>query len=194
LIARVRGTLLSRGGEVVEVATPGGVVYEVAVPLTVAERLPPVGKEVDLRTVYLLREDHAALFGFLDVDERSLFQRLNGASGVGPRLALAMLSTYPASRLARALVEKDIGALVQIAGVGKKKAEKIVLELADRVGDLSVDATPPSGPVPQAQAAVRALIALGMSFPEADGAVRAVLDQGSPSDTNELVRRALARK
>ncbi|MSR22197.1 MAG: Holliday junction branch migration protein RuvA [Gemmatimonadetes bacterium] len=193
MISRIRGKLVARGVDGVEIATAGGVVYEIAVPLTVAERLPPLGEEMELRTVYVVREDHAALYGFLEVGERLLFQRLLGASGVGGKVALAMLSTYSAPRLARVLAERDVGALVQVPGIGKKKAEKLVVELADRVGDLPLDGTEPLGTVGSAQAAVRALVALGMSFAEAEGAVRGVLEDGALTDTNELVRRALAR-
>ena len=193
MIGRIRGTLVARGMEGVEIATPGGVVYEISVPLTVAERLPALGEEIELRTVHVLREDQAALYGFLDPGERALFQRLLGASGVGGKMALAMLSTYSAPRLVRALTDRDVGALVQVPGIGKKKAEKLVVELADRVGDLAVDVAEPSGHAQRAQAAVRALAALGMSFGDAEAAVRDALEEDDvPSDTNELVRRALA--
>ena len=175
-----------------EVATPGGVVYEVEIPLSVAERLPSPGQELELRVVQVVRDDFLGLYGFLEVAERTLFQRLLGASGVGARLALAMLSTYPAPRLARALVEKDVGALVQVSGVGRKTAERLVLELSDRVKDLQLEGTAGARPTEGAQAAVQALMALGMSFQDADRAVRGVLEKGDPSDVDELVRLALA--
>lgn len=177
-----------------EVETSGGVVYEVEVPLTVLQRLPPEGGAVELRTVQVVRQDFVALYGFLEPSERVLFQRLLGAAGVGPNLALAMLSTFPAPRLAQALVEKDLPALTQVSGVGKKKAERIVLELADKVADLAfasggADETP-SGP----REAVSALIALGYSFSEADAAVRNVLEEGEALSTEALIRKALAEK
>tara|TARA_Y100000588_G_scaffold346806_1_gene395056 strand:- start:2494 stop:2901 length:408 start_codon:yes stop_codon:yes gene_type:complete len=133
-----------------------------------------------------------ALYGFLDVHERRLFQRLLNASGVGPKLALTMMSTYSSERLARALVEKDVTALQQVNGIGKKKAEKIALDLADKVDDLVL--VTPSSPesVGVAQEAVQALVALGYSFGDADDAVRAVLEAGAPNDTEDLIRRALA--
>ena len=192
MISRLRGTLLSRTEDGVEVATPGGVVYEVEIPLSVAERLPSPGQELELRVVQVVRDDFLGLYGFLEVAERTLFQRLLGASGVGARLALAMLSTYPAPRLARALVEKDVGALVQVSGVGRKTAERLVLELSDRVKDLQLEGTAGARPTEGAQAAVQALMALGMSFQDADRAVRGVLEKGDPSDVDELVRLALA--
>ncbi len=192
MISRLRGTLLSRTEDGVEVATPGGVVYEVEIPLSVAERLPSPGQELELRVVQVVRDDFLGLYGFLEVAERTLFQRLLGASGVGARLALAMLSTYPAPRLARALVEKDVGALVQVSGVGRKTAERLVLELSDRVKDLQLEGAAGAKPTEGAQAAVQALMALGMSFQDADRAVRGVLEKGDPSDVDELVRLALA--
>ena len=103
LISRLRGLLLTNDFSTVEVETSGGVVYEVEVPLTVVEHLPPIGTQVELRTVQVVREDSVSLFGFLEAHERDLFRRLLTASGVGAKLALAMLSTYSARRLAQAL-------------------------------------------------------------------------------------------
>lgn len=196
MISRLRGTLLSQLDEVVEIATPGGVVYEVDVPLTVAQRLPSVGGEIELLTLQIIREDLNALYGFLEPGERELFRRLMGVSGIGGRLALAMLSTYPAARLVRALLEKDVAALVVIAGVGKKTAERLCLELADRVKDLDL-APPPSGSsgaVGPVQEAVRALTALGMTYIEADRAVREVAEQDGAAGASELIRKALAAR
>jgi Holliday junction DNA helicase RuvA len=192
VISRVRGKLLSRRELGVEVATEGGVVYEVEVPLTVVARLPAVGEPVELRTVQIVREDSVALYGFLDADERRLFQALLGATGVGAKLALAMLSTYSAPRLVRALSERDLPALVQVPGVGKKTAERLVVELADRVEHLGIEHdTMPAGGV-GAHEAARALVALGMSFQDAERAVQEALEDGKGLAPDELVRRALA--
>ena len=117
---------------------------------------------------------------------------------MGPKVALAMLSTYSARRLVQALAEKDVNALKQVSGVGKKTAERIVLELADRVEDLALGAPGAAGAGPGdgpgAQEAVAALVALGYSFVDADAAVRGALTQGEPESTDELVRRALAKR
>ncbi len=193
MISRLQGLLLSRGEDRVEIETKGGVVYEVEVPLTVLERLPTPGNALELRTVHVVTETSAALYGFVEAIERALFQRLLTASGVGAKLALAMMSTYSAERLARALVEKDTTALQQVSGIGRKKAEKIALDLADKVTDLAIltPSRPESG-TGAAQEAVKALVALGYSFGEADLAVRAVLESGVPSTTEELIRQALA--
>ncbi len=194
MISRLQGTLLAREGERVELETNGGVVYEVEVPLTVLERLPVPGGALALRTVQVVTETSVALYGFIDAHERALFQRLLTASGVGAKVALAMMSTYSAERLARALVEKDTVALQQISGIGKKKAEKIALDLADKVADLAI-LTPTradGGSAGEAQEAVQALVALGYSFGDADKAVRDVLESGAPDTTEDLIRRALA--
>jgi Holliday junction DNA helicase RuvA len=174
MISRLKGVLLTRDPESVEVETPGGVVYEVEVPLTVLERLPHPGAPVELRTVQVVTDSSVALYGFVDDLERTLFQRLLTASGVGGKLALAMMSTYRADRLARALVEKDLAALQQVSGVGRKKAERLAIELADKMADLAVAGPPHAGGAPGkgAQEAVQALVALGYSFSDADRAVR----------------------
>jgi Holliday junction DNA helicase RuvA len=199
LISRLRGTLISRELDHVEVETAGGVVYEVQIPLLILERLPkPPVPDFEIRTFQVIREDSDTLYGFLEPVERELFSRLLGASGVGPKVALAMLSTYSARRLAQALAEKDLNALKQVSGVGKKMAERIVLELADKVEDLAVVATGPNGgggvTGPGAQEAVGALVALGYSFVDADAAVRHALADGEAAGTDELVRRALAKR
>lgn len=196
MISRLRGTLLSRDASGVEVETPGGVVYEVEVPTTVLERLPAEGQPVEMRTLQVVREDSVALYGFLSAGERTLFRRLLTASGVGPKVALAMLSTYTAERLARALVEKDVPALQRVSGVGKKTAERLALELADKVSDLALSAgpSPVPGGAPGVQEAVAALVALGYGFAEADEAVRAVIAQGDVDSADTLIRRALAHQ
>jgi Holliday junction DNA helicase RuvA len=175
-----------------EVETHGGVVYEVEVPITVLERLPDQGDLVELRTVQIVTESSVALYGFLSVHERSLFQRLLTATGVGPKLALSMMSTYSAERLARALIDKDVAALVQVPGIGRKTAEKLTVELSDRIADLAfiTPSEPSGGNV--AQEAVQALISLGYTFGDADRAVRSALEAGTPKSAEELIRRALA--
>lgn len=193
MISRLRGTLLSREEGKVEVATPGGVVYEVEVPLSVAERLPPLGQEVELRTVMVVREDVQELYGLLDVGERALFQRLLGTKGVGGKNAVSMLSTFPASRLVRVLTERNVAALTQVSGIGKKTAERLVLELSDRMKDLEMGAESVAM-ADGTEAAVRALTALGMTAQEAERAVRAVLNEEGVLETDELVRKALANR
>jgi Holliday junction DNA helicase RuvA len=194
LISRVRGQLLTRSADGrVEIETPGGVVYEVAVPLTVLQRMPAPGSPVELRTVQVVREDALDLYGFLDENERGLFRRLMTVSGIGPKLALQLLSTYDGRRLARALAEKDVGALQRVSGVGKKTAERLVLELSDKVADLATGGLEVSsgGASAMAQEAVAALVALGYNFTDADDVVRRVLEDGGAESAQDLIRKAL---
>ncbi len=195
MISRIRGKLVTRELDYVEVETAGGVVYEIQIPLSILERLPkPPADNFEIRTLQIVREDSVTLYGFMEAYERELFRRLLGASGVGPKVALAMLSTYSARRLAKALAEKDVHALTQVSGVGKKTAERIILELADKVEDLAVGPEgEPGGPAPGAQEAVAALVALGYTFVDADAAVRGALAKGEAENTDDLIRRALAK-
>lgn len=191
MISRLKGVLLTRDPEGIEVETAGGVVYELAVPLTVLQRLPRPGESVELRSVQVVTDSSIALYGFVDEVERTLFRRLLTANGVGAALALKLMSTYSAPRLARALVEKDLPALQQVSGVGRKKAEKLVVELADRVADLAVGEAGTPGVPAGAQEAVQALVALGYSFADADQAVRRALEEGAAT-AEDLTRRALS--
>ena len=196
MISRLRGHLLSRNAEgVIEVETAGGVVYEAEVPLTVLQRIPTPGSPIELRTLQVVRDDSVALFGFLEVGERELFRRLMVVKGVGPKLALKVLSAYAAPRLARALAEKEVSALQQVSGVGKKTAERLVLELWDKVADLAMGGPGAEVPTPPvAQEAIAALVALGYNFTDADAAVRRVLENGGAESAEELIRKALERR
>ena len=190
MIAGVRGTVTARSGDLVTIATAGGVSYEMAVPLGVLEQLPPAGGEVHLHTVLVVREDGWALFGFETADERIVFQRLLGASGVGPRLALGLLSALGSDRVVRAIAEGDLAALCTVSGVGKKKAERMVLELKDRMGDLEITGEP-TGIGSAGDQSVNALLTLGYGQMEADGAVRTVLAGNGTADTADVIRSAL---
>jgi Holliday junction DNA helicase RuvA len=193
MISRVRGVLLRREMELAEVMTAGGVGYELEIPLSVYERLPREGAEVELRTHYLVRQDGVALYGFLEAGERALFARLITASGIGPRLALAMLSTLSAERLVRAIRERDIPALRQVPGLGTKKAERLALELGDKLDDLAFAAAEPRPEGRAAEEAVRALVALGYSPTQAAAAVRQALDERAALEGAELIKAALAK-
>jgi holliday junction DNA helicase RuvA len=191
VISRIRGTLLRREIGVAEVMTSGGVAYELQIPLGVFERLPREGVEIELRTFQVVREDAIELYGFLDPAERIVFSRLLSASGVGPRLALNILSSMPPERIVRAIVDKDIAALRQIPGLGAKKAERLALELADRLDDVAVAAAG-SGGAPGLDEAVKALVALGYSSSDAAAAVRKVLDEQGRLAPVDLIKAALA--
>ena len=189
MIAAVRGTLVDKATDYVVVATSGGVSYEIAVPLGVLERLPHVGQEVDLKTIPIVRDDGWSLYGFDDVGERTVFQQLLGVNGVGPRLALAIVSTL-SSRVIHAVKDGDITALCTVSGVGKKTAERIVLELKDKLRAVGVTAREGEDQLP-AEQAVFALVNLGYGNAEADRAVRAVLSERGTGSPVELIRAAL---
>jgi Holliday junction DNA helicase RuvA len=191
LISRVRGTLLTRDVDRAEILAPSGVVYEVQIPLTVFERLPPAGAEVELRTHMVVREDSLTLVGFLEESGRRVFGRLLGAKGVGPKLALTMLSSLSAERLAAAINGREVDVLRRIPGVGRKTAERIVVDLADKMEDLAVAAAAPGGH--GAERAVGALVAMGFGSAEAGGAVRRALDDDPDLDGADLIKSALAR-
>lgn len=190
MFAMVRGTLFAKSGDLVSVLTTGGIGYELAVPVGVLERLPPVGQDVQLHTVLVVREDAWSLFGFLEHEERVVFQRLLQASGVGPRLALALISTLGSARVVRALRQEDLAALCTVPGVGKKKAERMVLELRDRIRDLEVTEST-DGPGPVGEQAIIALVNLGYNQQQADAAVRKILASNASAETGTLLREAL---
>ena len=183
------GVLASRSGETLIIATDGGVGYEVRVPLGVLERLPANGTRISLHTELVVREDGWSLYGFDRATEREVFQRLLGASGFGARLALALISALGGDRTVRSIKGRDLGALSSVPGIGKKKAERLVLELQDKLGDIVVSPSPvaPLGP---AEEAVRALVALGYAPAQADKAVQSAL-LGGQDDAASLIRGAL---
>jgi len=194
LISRIRGRLVGLDVDRIEVDTGAGVVYEVHVPLTVFNRLPAQGAELELLTAYIVRDDVPSLYGFLDTRERVLFLRLLTVQKIGPRLALAMMSAYHAGRLARAIAEQDTKVLVQVSGLGKKTAERVILELSDKVRDIAVAEAGDEPDGGAAGEAVAALISLGYSFADADTAVRDASGGDGADTTEELVRRVLASR
>ncbi|HEU4885808.1 MAG TPA: Holliday junction branch migration protein RuvA [Longimicrobium sp.] len=193
MISRIRGELIVRDLERVEIFTSGGVCYEIAIPTTVFERLPRLGEQVTLRTYHLVREDAQMLFGFLDDTEKTVFIRLLTINGVGPRLALAMLSSMTAESVVRAVRERNVAALTAVSGVGKKTAERVVLELTGKLDDIAFAAGALGQRAPAAEEALRALTALGVTNQDADRAVRAVVQEKGSLTAPELIREALAR-
>lgn len=190
MISRIRGRVVRRDIGTVEIMTAGGVGYELEIPLGVFEKLPAEGAEIELRAVQVVREDAITLYGFSDYAERSMFLKLLSASGVGPKLALNILSALPPERIVRAIIEKDIATLRRIPGLGAKKAERLALELADRLDDVAPEATQVRGG--GGEQAVGALVALGYSQAEAAAAVRRALDQQQGHEGVDLIRAALA--
>lgn len=193
MISRVTGKLIARDVDRIEVMTDGGVAYELLIPLSVFERLPRPGEPVDLPTHLVAREDGWLLFGFQSELERRLFQKLLGATGVGPALALSLLSALAADRLVQAIREGDVAVLQRVPRVGRKTAERLILELRDKLDSLKVEVA--GGPRPAgagADDAVRALMSLGYSSGDAERAVRAALAGGPASTVPDLIKRSLA--
>jgi Holliday junction DNA helicase RuvA len=196
MIARVAGALAAKDLDRVEVLTAGGVGYELSIPLSVYETLPAINEPVTLFTHLVVREDGWSLYGFGSAYERQVFQRVLAAKGVGPALALGLLSTLSADRLVRAIRERDIATLQSVPRVGRKKAEQLILDLADKMNDVS-NAPANTGPRPAGAAAddaIRALVSLGYTTVDAEKAVRAAIDDGGRgSGAPELIRAALAK-
>ncbi len=195
MISQVFGRLTTKELDHVEIMTESGVGYELAIPLSAYETLPKVGETATLHTHLVVREDGWQLFGFSTPFERRVFRRVLDAKGVGPALALGLLSTLSAERLVRAIREKDVATLQSVPRVGRKKAEQLVLDLADKLDGLGGE--PSAGPRPEgagADDAIRALVSLGYTLADAEKAVRAALDaNGRAQSATELIRNALAK-
>ncbi|MDQ3138302.1 MAG: Holliday junction branch migration protein RuvA [Gemmatimonadota bacterium] len=189
MIATITGVLAERAGDTIVVQTDGGVGYALTVPAGVLERLPATSGRVTLYTELVVKEDSWSLFGFDRLVERTVFQRLLGASGFGPKLAMALLSALGPERTVRSVLARDLTALSSVSGVGRKKAERLALELQDKFGDVTLEPHAPRSA--GAEEAVRALGGLGYGPGPADDAVRAALADGGPQDTSQLIRRAL---
>lgn len=190
MIATVSGVLSARDGDLAIIETDGGVGYAVTVPAGTMSRLPGTGQRVRLHTELVVREDSWSLFGFDDPMERAIFRRLLDAGGFGPRLALALLSALGADRTVRAIRDRDLTVLSSVSGIGRKKAERLALELSDRFDDLQPAVAMPSAG--GSEEAVRALVALGYTPAAADDAVRMAARDVALEDTPQLIRRALA--
>ena len=196
MISHITGTLTSKDLDRVEIMTSGGVGYELVIPLGVFETLPRQGETVSLHTHLVVKEDGWQLFGFSSVMERRLFQKLLTANGVGPSLAIGLMSALSAPRLIRAIREKDIPTLQGVPRVGKKKAEKLILDLADKLDSIGGEEVSDSARVGRgaSEDALRALVSLGYSTTDAERGVRSALDAGGGElSTADLIRAALAK-
>ena len=195
MIGRIEGKLVAKDLDSLEVMTSGGVAYELKIPLGVYETLPRVGDIVALHTSLVVKEDSWQLFGFVSVFEKRLFEKLLTANGVGPSLAIGMLSALSATRLIRAIREKDIPTLQSVPRVGRKKAERLILDLADKLDGLGETTGTSAAPASAAaDDALRALVSLGYSAADAERGVRAALDAGGGGKAaTELIRTALAK-
>jgi len=193
MIARLHGRLLEKVPEHI-VVDVGGVGYQLAVSLQSFSRLPALGAEVDLRVHTHVREDALQLFGFLDDHERALFLLLIQVATVGPRVAMAVLSGLETAELERALADGDSRRLTSIPGIGKKKADLIILQLREKVRSLQLARQAEPGAVTGGDGAeaVSALVNLGYKPAEAERAVQGAWAAGS-TPLPELIRDALRR-
>jgi holliday junction DNA helicase RuvA len=194
MIALLRGVLIEKHPNQAIVET-GGVGYDVTIPVSTFTHLPDAGKEVKLRIHTHVREDAFSLYGFLTQDEKAMFEKLIGVSGIGPKLAVTILSGLAAPDLINAIRRGELDRLVRIPGIGKKTAERLVLELRDKL-------PAPTGGEPEATAGgaalspvdqdvLSALLNLGCGRPQAEAAVRKAKAAGASGEFEPLFRRAL---
>lgn len=199
MIAYISGTLVDKDPETALVDV-NGIGYRVHVPTSTYKRLPDTDEEVTLHTYHYLREDAEALYGFSTKAELTVFETMTGVSRVGPKLALSALSSMSPTELRDHVMEEDKSRLTEISGVGKKTADRLIVELRDRLADLDVfDDTAPISGGSEARAearadALKALTELGLSKADAERAIRTVLreDAGIQS-ADELTQRALKK-
>ena len=185
MIDRLRGALVSKRGDAILIDV-GGVGYRVGMtPRSIAE-LPGTGQDIVIHTHLYVREDQMALYGFETTDERDLFGVLLGASGVGPKLALAILATLPPNQLQHAVLSEDAGALTAVPGIGKKTAQKLILDLKSRL-DFPDAELSPSSPIAEVREALEGLGYQASEVREALGG----LEEGDSVET--MLRAALKR-
>jgi len=184
VIAYVEGKVVDKSGDRVVVAV-GGTGYDLLVPAQTLAKLPPVGREARLFTRLQIRDEAMVLYGFASADERSLFDHLITVSGVGPKVALAILSVLSPDSLRRAVTSGDVDALTLVPGVGKKVAGRVILDLKDRIGAGGETVT--SGPIAEVR---EALLALGLTAQEARDALSVLVPNGD-RPVEELLREAL---
>jgi Holliday junction DNA helicase RuvA len=192
VIGRLRGRLVARHPPQL-VVDVGGVGYEIEAPMSTFYGLPATGAEVQLHTHLVVREDAHVLYGFGTERERSLFRALIKVSGVGPRIALAILSGVTVEEFQRSIDAQDVAALVRVPGIGRKTAERLVVEMRDRLdglpGPATAGGTGPAGPAGAQAEAHAALVSLGYKPPEVTRLLQKV--DASVTSTEELIRHAL---
>jgi Holliday junction DNA helicase RuvA len=187
----------------------GGIGYEVHIPLTTSEKLPPLGQEIKLFTQAVYREDAQTLYGFSDRESRDFFRMIvDKVSGIGPKIALNLLGSLSLPTLKTSIASGDVGMLSKAQGLGKKTAERIIVELKDKVLPKGTTAEPitasslgttpsdsePVNEIGPYQDALSALLTLGYKATDADQAIRKAADAlGKDTSTEELIRKALGR-
>lgn len=196
MIAYLKGTLAQKHTEsiIVDVHDVG---YEVEISSQTYEQLPAEGKDLKLLIHHHITDNDQRLFGFFSSDEKELFELLNAVKGVGPKLGLKILSGLPASQIIQAILQSDKAALSQISGIGKKTAERMILELKDKIGEIATVTSSPSGTSPSGNLkdeAISALESLGFKKRDAEKAVLAAARENNGNeDVQKLIKNALTQ-
>jgi Holliday junction DNA helicase RuvA len=190
MIAHLRGTLIAKHPNQA-VVEAGGVGYDVAISIPTFSDLPDAGSEVALHIHTHVREDAIALFGFRHIEEKRLFEKLLAVSGIGPKLAITILSGMPVADMIGAIRGGDVARLTRIPGIGKKTAERMVLELRDKVEEFGA-AAPGKTASAMEQDVLSALVNLGYQRPAAERALATATRNGAADDFDTLFREVLA--
>lgn len=192
MIAKISGRLLEKAPTRILVEV-NGIGYEIQIPLSTFEQVGAVNENTSLFTYLHVREDALQLFGFATAAERQLFQHLLSVSGIGPKLAQSILSSSTAANFCRHIIKNELTALTKIPGIGKKTAERLVLELRDRLTRWMPEAAEAAIPAPSASEdeTIAALVSLGYSQASAQRAVEQVRQEAGALPVEELIKRAL---
>lgn len=190
MIGAIRGILLEKQPPHLLIETRDGVSYELQASMTTFYRLPQIGEEIKLHTHFIVREDAQLLFGFYTLEERTLFRTLIKVNGIGPKVALTILSSIEPDAFVRCVMEQDSASLTKLPGIGRKTAERLVIEMKDRCAEWDVSAIPSLPTQSSAMNdALGALVSLGYKPQEATRALAQVKQEGL--STEELIRLAL---
>jgi Holliday junction DNA helicase RuvA len=195
VIGRIRGVLVDKKPPEIQIDV-AGICYEVQVPMSTLYQLPELGKEITLHTHFVVREDAQLLYGFFEEKDKSMFRSLIKINGVGPKMALGILSSMEANEFVRAVRSNDINAIVKMPGIGKKTAERLLIEMRDRLKDWDGEEggiqVPVSAGASITSDAETALISLGYKPQQAAHAIAAVLKTNPEiQGSEELIRHSL---
>ncbi len=195
MIAYLKGSLITKAADhiILDVHDVG---YEIEISSQTFEQLPEEGKDIKLLIHHHITDNDQRLFGFFTSDEKELFELLTTVKGIGPKLGLTILSGLPAAQIIQALLQSDKAVLSQITGIGKKTAERMILELKDKIGDISTAASVSSSPSASGnlkEEAISALQSLGFKKRDAEEAVVAAARENDVDNVQALVKKALAQ-
>ena len=197
MIGQIRGKLIEKNPPEILIEV-GGITYELQIPMSTLYQLPELGRDVLLHTHFVVREDAQLLYGFYDKGDKAMFRALIRVNGVGPKLALGILSSMDVNEFVRTVRNNDVTTMVNLPGIGKKTAERLIIEMRDRLSEWDTSASSPtSASLGLAEAGIKkdaetALIGLGYKPPQATRAISQVLkDNPEISDNEELIRLSL---